>query len=437
MNDYVLLRFDGDERVLVLGMRWHTILGSRLGQRARQKAREAKASHHAHAPGSEAVGVIRLNRADRGLADQLHSGALAFASDHRQGVVALRAELPDGRIWVVAVQGGKVLTHSDRVHDSAADAQAALDGLMAHHGDELVILDADPGDLGEASLPAFLGDASDACRLQPCGWSMPAIPRPLVVAALGCAAAFLLRSGWDWYRHQEGGSTPAQPGIDPEAAWAQVYEALRQRIRLHAESDGLAVLDALADLPAEVGGWRLSSAQCSRGTEQGWTCRARYDRRHRLATNASFLGARPSGWSETWQPMDAVVARFAVADGAQPLEPSRLMSRAEHDGKTITALQQVLPLMSGATLGETVPVRLEPPRDEYGAAMAAPPSMPAVSERPLVLEGPLRSMFLIPGLLANQVEWRAVSLTVDAAAELSLNRSRLMAGMSGVLYARD
>lgn len=437
MTDYVLLRFDGDERVLVLGMRWHTILGSRLDQRARQKAREVKASHHAHAPGSEAVGVVRLNRADRGLADQLHSGALAFASDHRQGVVALRAELPDGRIWVVAAQGGKVLTHSDRVHDSAADAQAALDGLMAHHGDELVILEAAAGDSGEAVLPALLGDVATPYRLQPCGWSMPAIPRPLVVAAVGCAAAFLLRSGWDWYRHLDGARAPAPASIDPEAAWAQVYEALRQRIRLHAENDGLAVLDALAELPAELGGWGLSSAQCSRGMEREWTCRARYDRVQRLATNASFLAARPSGWSETWQPMDAVVARFTVADGGQALEPSRLRSRTEHDGKTITALQQVLPLMSGATLGETVPVRLEPPRDEYGAVISAPPSMPAVSERPLALEGPLRSMFLVPGLLANQVEWRAVSLTVDAAAELSLNRSRLMAGMSGVLYARD
>ena len=437
MNDYVLLRFDGDERVLVLGMRWHTILGSRLDQRARQKARQVKASHHAHEPGSEAVGVIRLNRADRGLADQLHSGALAFASDHRQGVVALRAELPDGRIWVVAAQGGKVLTHSDRVHDSAAGAQAVLDGLMAHHGDELVILDAAAGDAGEAALPALLGDASTTYRLLPCGWSWPAIPRPLVVAAVGCAAAFLLRSGWDWYRHLDGPKAPAPASIDPEAAWAQVYEALRQRIRLHAENDGLAVLDALADLPAELGGWGLSSAQCSRGMAQGWACRARYDRVHRLATNASFLAARPSGWSEAWQPMDAVVARFAVADDGRVLEPSRLKSRAEHDGQTVTALQQVLPLMSGATLGEMVPVRLEPPRDEYGTAISAPPSMPAVSERPVALGGPLRSMFLVPGLLANQVEWRAVSLTVDAAAELSLNRSRLMAGMSGVLYARD
>ncbi|MEK7945568.1 hypothetical protein WKR98_12490 [Pigmentiphaga sp. YJ18] len=342
-----------------------------------------------------------------------------------------------GGIWVVAAQGGKVLTHSDRVYDSAADAQVALDGLTAHHGDELVILDAAAGHSGEAALPALLGDVATAYRLQPCGWSMPTIPRPLVVAALGCAAAFLLRSGWDWYRHLDGARAPAPVSIDPEAAWAQVYETLRQRIRLHAENDGLAVLDALAELPAELGGWGLSSAQCTRGTEPGWACRARYDRVHRLATNASFLAARPSGWSETWQPLDTVVARFAVAGGGQALEPSRLRSRSEHDDKTITALQQVLPLMSGATLGETVPVRLEPPRDEYGVALAAPPSMPAISERPLALEGPLRSMFLIPGLLANQIEWRAVSLNVDAAAELSLNRSRLMAGMSGVLYARD
>ncbi|WP_338618121.1 type 4b pilus protein PilO2 [Pigmentiphaga sp. CHJ604] len=437
MNDYVLLRFDGDERVLVLGMRWHTILGSRLDQRARQKAREVRASHYAHAPGSEAVGVVRLSRADRGLAASLHSGALAFAADHRQGVVALRAVLPDGRIWVVASQGGKVLTHSDRVHDTAADAQEALDALAAHHGDELVVLDADSEDSGDVSLPELLGESPDPYRLQPCGWSMPTLPRPLVVATLGCAAAFLLRAGWDWYRHLGGTQAPAPASVDPDAAWARVFETFRQRVRLHAQEDGLAVLDALAELPAELGGWKLSSAQCTRDAGPGWTCRAGYGRGHRLATNASFLAARPPGWKETWQPMDAVVAHFSIAGGGQALEPSRLRSQEEHDDQTVTALQQVMPLLSGITLGDAAPARLEPPRDEYGAVIPAPPSMPAIFERPLALEGPLRSLFLMPELLAGQVEWRSASLTVAPDAELSLNRSRLMAGISGVLYARD
>jgi len=437
MNDYVLLRFDGDDRVLVLGMRWHTILGSRLDQRARQKARQAKASHYAHAAGSEAVGVVRLNRADRGLAGHLHSAALAFASDHRQGVVALRAALPDGRVWVVAAQAGKVLTHSDRVHDTAAEALAALDDLAQLHGEDLIVIDADDGDPAGATLPGLLGEASASYRLQPCGWSMPAIPRPLAVAVLGGAAAFLLRGGWDWYRHRSGLPAVAPAPVDAEAAWARRLDAFRRGVRLHAERDGLSVLNALADLPAEVGGWRLAAAQCKRGTGPGWACQARYGRFHRLATNASFLAARPAGWRETWQPLDAVVAHFPAAGDGRALDPARLISRAEHDDKTVTALQQVLPLMSAITLGDVAPARLEPPRDEHGIVIPPPPSMPAIVERPLALEGPLRSLFLVPGLLADQVEWRAVSLTVETAAEPSLNRSRLMAGLSGVLYAHD
>lgn len=437
LNDYVLLRFDGDDRVLVLGMRWHTILGSRLDQRARQKARQAKASHYAHAAGSEAVGVVRLNRADRSLAGQLHSGAQAFASDHRQGVVALRAVLPDGRVWVVAAQAGKVLTHSDRVHDSADEAQAALEGLAEVHGEDLAVIDADDGDPAGVTLPALLGESSASYRLQPCGWGMPAIPRPLAVAVLGGAAAFLLRGGWDWYRHRSGPPAVVLTPVDAEAAWAHRFDAFRRGVRLHAERDGLAVLNALADLPAEVGGWRLVGAQCKRGTGPAWACQARYGRLHRLATNASFLAARPAGWREAWQPLDAVVAHFPAAGGGQPLDPARLVSRAEHDDKTVTALQRILPLMSGITLGDAAPARLEPPRDEHGAAIPLPPSMSVILERPLALEGPLRSLFLVPGLLAGQVEWRAVSLTVEAAAEPSLNRSRLMAGLSGVLYAHD
>ncbi|OVZ54354.1 hypothetical protein CDO44_26805 [Pigmentiphaga sp. NML080357] len=436
MNDYVLLRFDDDERVLVLGMRWHTILGSRLDQRARQKARQARASHYAHAENSEAVGVVRLNRADRGQAGRFYSGALAFAAEHRQGVVALRAALPDGRAWVVAAQAGKVLTQSDRVYDTAADAQAALDELAERHGDDLTVLAAADIDGDAMPFAAMMGESSAQCLLKPCGWSLPSVPRPLAVAVLGCAAAFFLRAAWDWYRSGGNQALPAPP-VDTDAAWSHVLGEFRNRVRVDAEEDWNALLSQLADLPAEVGGWRLASAQCKRVSQAGWSCLAKYDRVHRLATNASFLAARPRGWSETWQPMDAVVARFAVARDGHPLDMSRLKTSVEHENETITSLQRILPLLSAATLGEPSPVRLEAPRDEHGLAIPPPASMPVILERPLTLEGPLRSMFLLPGTLASQVEWRSVFLTVDPAAEPSLNRSRLMAGISGVLYAHE
>jgi len=436
MNDYVLLRFSNDDRVLVLGMRWHTILGSRLDLRARQKAKQTKASHYAHASHSEAVGVVKLGRADRKEAELFHSGALAFAAEHPHGVVALRAALPDGRVWVVAAQSGKVLTNSDRIYATAEQALAAIDELAARHGDALTVLEA--LDLDSPAMPfaALMSESSAECRLRSCGWALPGIPRPVAVAVLGCAAAFLLRAVWDWHASRSGRAVEPL-AVDPEAAWSQAWEAFRSRVRVDAEHDWGALFDRLVDLPVEIGGWRLASAQCKRDAVRGWSCWAKYGRIHRLATNASFLASRPKGWSEAWQPMDGVVARFDVSVTGRPLDVSRLKTSAEHESETISSLQRLLPLLSAASLGEAAPVRVEAPRDERGVPLPVPSSLPALVERTVTLEGPLRSMFLLPGTLAGQVEWRSVALSVDPSVEPALNRSQLMAGISGVLYAHE
>ncbi|MDX3907346.1 MAG: hypothetical protein QHC78_16775 [Pigmentiphaga sp.] len=437
MNDYVLLPCPADDRLLVLGMRWHTILGSRLDLRARQKARQAKASHYAHAENSEAVGVVRLHRADRGEAGKIHSAALAFAAEHRQGIVALRASLPDGRVWVVAAQAGKVLTQSDRIYPTDGDARMALDDLAERYGDGLTVLSFEDDDPPGQSLAAMLGESAQRHLLRPAGWALPSVPRPLAVAVLGCLAAFLLRGLWDWYQGVRSDPPPVPQRVDPQAAWSEVYSQFERRTRVHAGKDWTALLSGLAELPVDVGGWRLSSAQCKRAVAADWSCLARYGRAHRLATNASFLAARPSGWHENWQPMDAVVAEFAIAGGGRALDLAKLKSLAQHENEIITSLQQLLPVLSSATLGDATPVRLEAPRDELGQPIPAMGGGPLILERALTLEGPLRSLFLTPDTLSDQIEWRSVSLTVDEAAEPSLNRSRLMAGLSGVLYAHE
>ncbi|VCU69076.1 hypothetical protein PIGHUM_01136 [Pigmentiphaga humi] len=434
MADYLLHRVDGDERMLILGMRWHTILGSRLDRRARKTARQMRATHYAHDGRSEAVGVVRLGRADRRGARLLYSGALAFAAGHRHGVAALRARLPDGRIWVVAVQSGKVLTHSDRLYVSEQDAEQALADLVERYGDGLDVYGPQDGETGD--LSALLPADAQACGLRECGWALPALPKPLAVAALGCALALGGRAAWDGYRSRQVAAVPAEP-VDAASAWRQSLDRALRNVRVHGSADRARLLAGLAELPAGIGGWRLASASCKRAAAQDWSCAARYDRQARQATNASFLEARPAGWQETWQPMDAVVAHFSLDAGGGPLDPAALRDRTWQDGHALSAVQRILPLLSGAAVGEFAPLRIQAPHDEQGRELERPAGMPALFERALRLEGPLRSLLAVPEELDGQIEWRQVSLTIDDGAAPSLNRSRIMAGISGVLYAHE
>lgn len=437
MKDYVLLTLPDQSAELVLGMRWHTILGSRLAMRARQKAREAKASHYAHsASSSEAVGTVRFARVDRarkGVAR--YSGALTFAACHPQGLAASCFELPDGRVWVVAVHAGKVLTHADKVYETRADAQDALDALAARYGQALSIYG--KGEEGDAELLDLAAELRPECQLQPCGLAWPAVPRPVAIAVMGCLLALGGRSAWDIYRAGGAEQSLAPEQVDGVTAWAEALAQFAGRTPVHGQADWNAVLDALADLPGDIGGWVLRSAQCKPAETKGWSCAVRYDRHSRLATNASFLGARPAQWSEIWQPLDSVTAVFSVPREFGKLDIAGLHTAERHESQTITALQQIRPALSAVAWNEPSSVRIDPPRDAAGVQIPVPLSVSRIEEHAITIEGPLRSLGLIPEELSGQITWKSVSLVIDENAEPTLNRSRLMAGMSGAVYARN
>lgn len=439
MTDYLLSSLPGLDAELVLGMRWHTILGSDLPGRARQLARESRASHYAHAAaGVEAVGVVRLARADRRRNKTIrYSGALAFAGLYPQGRAALCAALPDGRAWLVAVQAGKVLTHTDTVYASMDDAWRALAELLDRHGDGMEVYGDHPGARGQPfGLEALAADLKPDAALKSAGLRWPVLPLPLLVAAAGVLLAFGVRTGWDWHR---GGDAPVAEveAIDPHAAWRDAWAGFASQTQVQSRSSFDLLLGALAGLPRAIGGWGLRSARCEPAAAGGWVCSADYARDRRGATNASFLAARPAGWQTAWRPLDNAMASFHLAAVATTLDVPHMQTRSWHESRTITALQQIVPAFGGITVGDPVPLRIEPPRDRTGAPLPRPASAPSITEQAIALEGPLRSFGLMPAELSGQVSWKAIELHIDPAAEASLNRSRFMAAATGVLYATN
>lgn len=440
MRDYAVVAVPEQGAELVLGMTWHTILGSQLAVRARKKAREVKASHYAQAgERSEAVGTVRFKRHDvapRGVIR--YCAALAFAAGHARGWAALCVPLPDGRAWLVAVHDGKVLTQSDRLYDALGEAHGVLQELVARHGDSLAVYGVAPDHAAEPfDLAQLVPELKAALALRPSGFSLPSVPRPVWVAVVGGALAFGARGAWDLYRTRS--TQPEVRVAGPEAAaqaWTASLASLAARTRVHEHASLLGVLDALQGLPHNLGGWGLRSARCEPQVASGWRCSASYLRDSRLATNASFIAARPAHWSENWRPLDAVVASFELEGLARPLDIGALPRLAEQDEYTLTELQQILPAFTGMSLGEVSSLRADVPVDASGMSMKPAADMPVVGERTIGLEGPLRSLALLPPSLSGHVAWRRIELRLDDDAQAGLNRSRLMASAQGVLYAK-
>ena len=437
-SDYAVVALPGHAAELVLGLRWHTILGSELTVRARKKAREHRATHYAHGgERAEAVGVLRFPRGDRPARGMTrYCAALAFAHGHARGLHACCVDLPDGRTWLVAAHQGKVLTQTDRVYATPADAHSALQTLMDRHGAALTVHGQVPASPAEPFDLTLLGaQLSAAISLKPVGW---AVPKPVIVALAACALTIGGRAGWDLVRSWRSGAEPmpsTTSSVSPEAAWRDALTRLASRTRVHTDDGVSAVLAAVADLPMDIGGWQLRGAQCQPHADAGWQCGAQYQRQRRNATNATFLAARPSGWTESWHPLDGVTASFVLSDGAEPLAIDRLQPLSTHDTGTFSHLQTVLPAFAAIAIGEPAPLRIEPPVDGFGVPMPALPGMPTVHERSLTLDGPLRSLALVPASLSGQVAWRLLDARLHETAEPALNRSRWMASLQGTLYA--
>ncbi|WP_420227469.1 hypothetical protein [Pigmentiphaga litoralis] len=412
--------------------------GQRIDGARKKKAREHRATHYAHGgERAEAVGVLRFPRGDRpARGTTRYCAALAFAQGHARGLHACCVDLPDGRAWLVAAHQGKVLTQTDRVYATPADAHVALQALMDRHGAALTLHGQVPASPAEPFDLTQLGaQLSPANSLRSVG---RVIPTPMIVALAACMLTVGGRAGWDLIRSWRSAAQPgpsALSGVSPEVAWREAFARLASQTRVHTDEGVSAVLAAIVALPMDLGGWQLRGAQCQPHTAVGWQCGAHYQRQRRSATNATFLAARPQGWTESWHPLDGVTASFALADGAEPLAIDRLQPLSTHDANTFSQLQSVLPAFASIAIGEPTALRIEPPVDGFGVPMPALPGMPSVHERSLSLDGPLRSLALVPASLSGQVAWRLLDARLHETAEPALNRSRWMASLQGTLYA--
>lgn len=472
----------GRDVLIVLGMRWHTILGRDLAAQARRKVRQHGASHWVHAGGrSESVGTVRLvtrrfggpagvgrKAASRLPANrEAHSAAQLFARGAGGGTHALAWQLENGRCWLALVRDGQVLSEGDTVFDSAQQAGAALlaaqarFGELRYHGAATTLL-ADQScvseDAGEppfalAQLASGLGAAS-ILQSRRIAWS-GARGALLGLLMLGITG-WLLPTTWeDLRRPAREVDAPydalPQAQASPEQLWRHALADFRTRTRL----PGAQGLDGLwrevAALPLRPSGWLLREVQCAVAHADAWHCAAHYRRQLAHADNAGLVRRLQTGAGRelSWTSLDDATATFAVRVDTVPWQghpraeevaafPARdaggEAGRQTRYFPHADALQDIRRLFSRVEVGPPQAVAVAAPRGDDGAQLAVPDGWSLPTQRAVRVHGPLRSMALLDASLNGRIAWNQLSLTVDPAARVDIASSPLVATLSGVSY---
>ncbi len=423
-----------DGALLVFGMRWFPLVGSRPAALARRRARAARATHYVHGgTRAAAVGCTRLS----GRLRPCHSAAQAFAQSYPQGTAAGLLMLDDGRAWLVATQDGAVMTRTDRIHPNREEALATLAGLEQFYPG----LSASLHTLEVATLVANAGVATTLWRLSP--WlSLPAAAtRGAGAFRAGLLVVGFSVLGWQAWRLWGPAATQVTGPADPLIAWHAALRRQADALRVHDAAWLGRAFVSLRRLPAEVRGWGLESARCV-PLAHAWRCEARYRRASLQGSNEGFAAMPPAHErahfdGPHFEGLTHARVSWQVAAGqGGGVDPARLDRRQAGDIRLGSLLQRLLPVFGRIALGSATALPLTAPLDAAGRPLPRPQGIATLYARALSLHGPLRSYALLqapPGTIA----WREISLTLTPGHRAEAAGSVLTARLEGVVYERE
>lgn len=480
------------ELLLVVGMQWHTILGSDLPAQARRKARHIGARYWVHAGGrSESVGTAALPRhrlsmrhpsnmatqhethandvwaesavspghrnegssvrqrsvrsGSVGFQKEAHSAAQIIALRHAVGVHAFTLQLPDTRYWVVVVRDGQVVNRSDVVVHTAAEAAQLLQQAIKRFGAELQLSGQSSKLLGNpsSSRTSDSGSVSELMHLaletgpRSLLRTSSALPGGARAAMVVTAASMAVASVWytEW---RDAGAVPAgsaQPqlrlsALQTEHRWQQYLTQWLNSAGTPSHTGMQRLWQAIGTLPVAQAGWTLQSFHCQ---EQGvpWHCDARYVRSRTHASAAAFMALARPHWQVSWPQLDEASVQFKVQVARQPLDLDNLMHEPVGLIPDADLLQAIRPLLRAIRVDAPRSVQLQPPRDGNGAVLAKPDSVPSLATREITLQAPLRSFTLLTPELTKRIAWHELVVHLQPRVEPTTKTSVLMATLRG------
>ncbi|MGE8635393.1 MAG: hypothetical protein ACN6P8_17770, partial [Achromobacter piechaudii] len=280
------------------------------------------------------------------------------------------------------------------------------------------------------------------------------------------------------YRASSGAAIHAGRPELPERNAA--HRAMLGTLAAHRPDEVSRLLRSVGMLPIHVQGWALRRAQCDAGGG-AWRCAAVYARATSLATNQQLYERLPAGWQVSFKPLDEATLAWRVASPSISLAQLVLPNALRVDTELVGALQRLRPAFASVMLAPAVVVPTS--AHAAGAAVApavvptslpASPSSPAsqlpsrsapgsphtdrnsapgsaradggavlpqdvahvLRRRALRLQGPLRSLALLPSALAP-ARWSRLVVDVQAQPKPNLVASTLVAELQGELYEQD
>jgi hypothetical protein len=431
LGDHLLLSLP-DETVLVFGLHWSAIVGSRVDVLARRKAREARATHYVHGGnGAAAVGCACLRargKAGRKVRSRAcYAAAQVFARMHPHGLAAGVLRMDDAVSWLVAARDGAVMARSDRLYPNEAAAHAALAELDVLH----------PGLAGTVrtlSVDDLARSLDPAAAMWRIGLPWSRVPVPVQGAILLVSLAVLLPPAWRaWQRRAAAPPPPA--AVDPGQAWHDALSRAAASVRLHDAGQLGLVFQTLRKLPTALQDWTLQSARC-RPDGHGWACRARYVRATPHATNLALAERLPASVRAVFASLDEADVLWRVAGRTHALQPAALPHMSQTDLLFASVLQSIRPAFASIVLGTPATFPVAPPRDAQGRPLPAPSDLPRLRTRSVVLDGPLRSFALLARPPAT-ASWTEIALILHADRRPDIAHSPLMAQLQGVVYEHE
>lgn len=434
---YLLIDCPGTGRALAFGLRWQALIGSDVNALARSRGRRLRATHYVVAGSPATVAGYGRATARRGgawrragagrPAPQSLAAAQLFALRYPDGGHSLVC-LPDGQYWLVAAHAGAVLSQTDQLFGSHADALRAHARLLIARPD-LTGRDADEV---YAALQAAADPVAQLVAL-PSRWqALPRVLRLFLACLVLSVAAPALWNQIAAPRPRVASPVPAH--LDGPEHQAQARLALLRTIPAHGPAELAGLLAGLAKAPLEVQGWALRRAQCDAQAER-WLCGAIYARVHPQATNQSLFARLPRGWQVSFKPLEEASLSWWVASQAQSLADLTPPTPLQVDTGLATTLQQLRPAFASIVMAAAVPVL---PAATVVAAAATDLASPApeVRARALTLNGPLRSFTLLPGRL-GVVRWSRLAVSIQPQLRSTLTASTLVAELQGVIYEQE
>lgn len=412
----------GAGRTLVFGLHWFVLIGRHIQAMALARARRLRATHYvAGGLRASAGGCARLPPALR--KRPVYAAAQVFAQLHADAAVACIAALPDGRYWLVAAQDAAVITRTDRIYDSHAQARQELDALLAERP-SLQVCD------GAVALQAVMTGSGEPARLLLAHSRWKSLPWPARLCLFLLALAGVV---WLLDKNRKPAPAPVALSVqapDPEQQWQQQVQDFKRKQHIHGVADLQRVFFSLYRLPLNVQGWVLRSAQCQ-ADAQAWACSATYGRADPLAINADFFTLAPNGWAVSFQALDAALLSWRVPIQSASLLTASLPSAGLSINELGSLLQRLQPAFTQVLLGEAGALMVSSPQD--GASRALP-----IRQRSLSLHGPLRSYALLVDYADRAAAaWTTLALRVEPGRRPDIAASVLTVHLQGWVYEQE